>query len=135
MEKDFKQIQLGVDSIIGTKTIIRRKRKNNSDKKRELFFNLINSIEELNVRQNIMYGDLSIDFADYDEKFFNVIDMLIYMHFGKQCTELIGFYLYERTNVDGTINPVMLDNDEELILETPYDLWNLLCKINPKIDE
>jgi len=135
MEKDFKQIQLGVDSIIGTKTIIRRKRKNNSDKKRELFFNMINAIEELNVRQNIMYGDLSIDFADYDEKFFNVIDMLIYMHFGKQCTELIGFYLYERTNVDGTINPVMLDNDEELILETPYDLWNLLCKINPKIDE
>jgi len=135
MERDFKQIQLGVDSIIGTKTIIRRKRKNNADKKRELFFNLINGIEELNVRQNIMYGDLSLDFSDYDEKFFTVIDMLIYMHFGKQCTELIGFYLYERTNVDGTINPVLLDNDEELILETPYDLWNLLCKINPKIDE
>ena len=61
MEKDFKQIQLGVDSIIGTKTIIRRKRKNTSDKNRELFFNLINSIDELNVRQNIMYADLSLD--------------------------------------------------------------------------
>lgn len=135
MEKDFKQIQLGVDSIIGTKTIIRRRKKNNSDKNRELFFNVINSIEELNVRQNLMYGDLSLDFADYDEKFFEVIDMLIYMNFGKQCTEVIGFYLYERMNADGTLNPIMVDDNQELFLENPYDLWNLLCKINPKIHE
>ena len=135
MEKDYKQIQLGVDSIIGTKTIIRRKKKSTADKKRELFFNIINGIDELNVRQNIMYGDLSLDFADYDEKFFTVVDMLIYMHFGKQCTELIGFYLYERINVDGTINPVIVNDNEEVLLETPYDLWNLICKVNPKIDE
>lgn len=135
MEKDFKQIQLGVDSIIGTKTIIRRRKKNNSDKNRELFFNVINSIEELNVRQNLMYGDLNLDFADYDEKFFEVIDTLIYMNFGKQCTEVIGFYLYERMNADGTLNPIMVDDNQELFLENPYDLWNLLCKINPKIDE
>lgn len=135
MEKDFKQIQLGVDSIIGTKTIIRRRKKNNSDKNRELFFNVINSIEELNVRQNLMYGDLNLDFADYDEKFFEVIDTLIYMNFGKQCTEVIGFYLYERMNADGTLNPIMVDDNKELFLENPYDLWNLLCKINPKIDE
>ena len=32
MEKDYKQIQLGVDSIIGTKTIIRRKKKSTADK-------------------------------------------------------------------------------------------------------
>lgn len=135
MDKDYKQIQLGVDSIIGTKTIIRRKRKSTADKKRELFFNIINGIDELNVRQNIMYGDLNLDFADYDEKFFTVIDMLIYMHFSKQCTELIGFYLYERINVDGTINPVIVNDNEEVLLETPYDLWNLICKVNPKIDE
>ena len=61
--------------------------------------------------------------------------MLIYMHFGKQCTELIGFYLYERINADGTINPVIVNDNEEVILETPYDLWNLICKVNPKVDE
>ena len=104
MEKDFKQIQLGVDSILGTKTLIRRKRKSNSDKKREIFFNLINSIDELTVRQNLMYADLNLDFSNYDEKFFTVIDALLYMHFGKQCMEVISFYLYERLNADGTMN-------------------------------
>ena len=135
MEKDFKQIQLGVDSIINTKTIIRRRKKSTSDKKREIFFNLINSIEELNVRQNIMYGDLNIDFSNYDEKFFSVIDTLLYMNFGTQCTDVIGFYLYERINPDGSINPLIVNEVEELFLNSPYDLWNIMCQINPKLHE
>jgi len=135
MEKDFKQIQLGVDAILGTKTLIRRKRKSNSDKKREMFYNLMNSIEELNVRQNLMYADLNLDFSNYDEKFFTVIDALLFMHFGKECMEVISFYLYERVNADGTLNPILDEEDQEIILNNPYELWNLLCQINTKLDE
>jgi hypothetical protein len=135
MEKDFKQIQLGVDSILGTKTLIRRKRKSNSDKKREMFYNLMNSIEELNVRQNLMYADLNLDFSNYDEKFFTVIDALLFMHFGKDCMEVISFYLYERVNADGTLNAILDEEDQEIILNNPYELWNLLCQINTKLDE
>lgn len=135
MEKDFKQIQLGVDAILGTKTLIRRKRKSNSDKKREMFYNLMNSIEELNVRQNLMYADLNLDFSNYDEKFFTVIDALLFMHFGKDCMEVISFYLYERVNADGTLNAILDEEDQEIILNNPYELWNLLCQINTKLDE
>jgi hypothetical protein len=135
MEKDFKQIQLGVDSILGTKTLIRRKRKSNSDKKREMFYNLMNSIEELNVRQNLMYADLNLDFSNYDEKFFTVIDALLFMHFGKDCMEVISFYLYERVNADGTLNAILDEEDQEIILNNPYELWNLLCQLNTKLDE
>jgi len=135
MEKDFKQIQLGVDSILGTKTLIRRKRKSNSDKKREAFYNLINSIDELNVRQNLMYADLNLDFSNYDEKFFTVIDTLLFMNFGKECMEVISFYLYERVNADGTLNAILDEEDQEIILNNPYELWNLLCQINTKLDE
>jgi len=135
MEKDFKQIQLGVDSILGTKTLIRRKRRSNSDKKREMFYNLMNSIEELNVRQNLMYADLNLDFSNYDEKFFTVIDALLFMHFGKECMEVISFYLYERVNADGTLNAILDEEDQEIILNNPYELWNLLCQLNTKLDE
>jgi hypothetical protein len=134
MEKDYKQIQLGVESIINTKTLIRRRKKSSSDKKRETFFTLITSIEELNVRQNIMYADLSLDFSNYDEKFFTVIDTLLYLHFGTQCTDVIGFYLYDRFNSDGSVNPLIVNDTEEVFLNTPYDLWNMMCQINPKLD-
>lgn len=135
MEKEYKQVQLGVDEILGTKTLIRRKRKSVLDKKRELFFNVIVMMEEIFVRQNLVYADLNLDFTNYDEKFFTIIDMLLYMNFGKQCMELIAFYLYDRVNADGTINPLLINDDEELILNNPTDLWNLMCKVNPKIDE
>ena len=135
MEKEYKQVQFGIDYILGTKTLIRRKKKSASDKKRELFFNTITSLEELIVRQNLVYADLDLDFSNYDEKFFNVIDMLIFTNFGKQGMELIGFYLYDRLNGDGTQNPVIVNDTEEVFLNNPYDLWNLICKINPKIDE
>jgi hypothetical protein len=135
MEKEYKQVQLGVDEILGTKTLIRRKRKSVLDKKRELFFNVIVMMEELFVRQNLVYADLNLDFSNYDEKFFTIIDMLLYMNFGKQCMELIAFYLYDRVNADGTINALIINDDEELFLNNPTDLWNLMCKVNPKIDE
>ena len=125
MEKEYKQVQLGVDSILGTKTLIRRKRKSVLDKKRELFFNVIVMMEELFVRQNLVYADLNLDFSNYDEKFFTIIDMLLYMNFGKQCMELIAFYLYDRVNADGTINALLVNDDEELFLNNPTDLWNL----------
>ena len=135
MEKEYKQVQLAVDDILGTKTLIRRKRKSVLDKKRELFFNVIVMMEEIFVRQNLVYADLNLDFTNYDEKFFTIIDMLLYMNFGKQCMELIAFYLYDRVNADGTINPLLINDDEELVLNNPTDLWNLMCKVNPKIDE
>jgi hypothetical protein len=49
--------------------------------------------------------------------------------------ELIGFYLYDRVNSDGTMNPIIVNDKDEVILNNPTDLWNLMCKVNPKIDE
>jgi hypothetical protein len=134
MENEYKQIQLGVDEILSTNTVVRRKKRSSSDKKRETFFQLINSIEELNIRQHIMYADLQLDFSNYDEKFFTIIDTLLYLNFGKQCTEVITFYLYDRINPDGTQNALIVNDSQELFLNSPYDLWNLLCQINPKLD-
>lgn len=135
MEKDFKQIQLGVDQILNTKTILRRKKRTISEKKRELFANLIMTLEDIRVRQTLVYAELGLDFSTYDEKFYSAIDMLINMSFGGKCADVVGFYIYDRVNPDGSINPLIINNSENVVLESPYDLWNLLCKINPKLNE
>lgn len=135
MEKDFKQIQLGVDQILNTKTILRRKKRTISEKKRELFANLIMTLEDIRVRQTLVYAELGLDFSTYDEKFYSAIDMLINMSFGGKCADVVGFYIYDRVNPDGSINPLTINDKENIVLESPYDLWNLLCKINPKLNE
>lgn len=135
MIEDYREVKLAVDKILQTNSVIRRKKRNESEKKRELFCSVINSIEELNIRGSLAFADLQLDMEKYDEKFFEVIDSLIYISFGKECAELIGFYLWNRINQDGTINPIMTDTEEEIFLESPYQLYDLLSKINPKLHE
>jgi hypothetical protein len=135
MIEDFKEIKTAVDELLKTTAVIRRKKKNESDKKRELFCHVINSIEELNIRGSLAFADLQLDLEKYDEKFFQVIDSLVYISFGKESSELISFYLWNRVNTDGSINPVLDEDGNEIFIENPYELYDIICKINPKLND
>jgi hypothetical protein len=135
MADNFKEVQTAVDNMLNVKSYVRRKKKTQSDKKKEMFVQMINSLDEIFVRQGLMYADMDVDMFKYDEKFLAVIDVMIYFHFGEACADVIAFYLYDRQNPDGTLNPILDENDTEIILQNPYDLWNLLVMINPKIQD
>ena len=135
MEQGLTEIQLAINNILNVKSLIRRKKKTQSDKRKELFISIINSIEQIINRQTLMYAELQLDFASYDEAFLDTIDALIILHFGKEGEEVVGYYLWERINADGSINPLLDENDNVILLETATDLWNLLLKLNPKHDE
>lgn len=132
---EFREIQNAVDKLLNVKTVAKRKKRNESDKKRELFFTIVQNVEEILVRQNLLYADIQIDFSAYDEKFFQIIDQLLDLNFGPKGAHLIGYYLYDRMNPDGTINPILTEDGRELILTDPYQLWELLKAVNPKISE
>ena len=83
MEQHLTEIQSAINEILNVKSLVRRKKKSQSDKKRELFITIINSIEQLLSRQQLMYADLQLDFSKYDEPFFDTIDALLILHFGK----------------------------------------------------
>jgi hypothetical protein len=135
MADNFKEVQTAVDNMLNVKSYVRRKKKTQSDKKKEMFVQMINSLDEIFVRQGLMYADMDMDMFKYDEKFLAVIDVMFYLHFGEACSDVIAFYLYDRQNPDGTLNPILDENDTEIILQNPYDLWNLLVMINHKIQD
>ena len=135
MEQGLTEIQVAINNILNIKSLIRRKKKTQTDKRKELFISIINSIEQIINRQTLMYADLQLDFATYDEAFLDTIDALIILHFGKEGAEVIGYYLWERLNPDGSINPLLDEDDNVIILENANDLWNLILKLNPKNNE
>jgi hypothetical protein len=134
--EQFKELKIAIDSILNTSSIVRRRKRSESDKKMELFKQVINGLEEIQARAYIASYELNIDMNNYDEKFLEVIDALIYINYGKDCYQLVSFYLFERINPDdGTINPVLIEETgEEVFLENPYDLYNLMRRVNPKIE-
>ena len=134
MEKELTEIQLAINSLLNVKSLVRRKKKKQEDKKKELFISILNSIEQLSNRQNLMYVDLQLDFTEYDERFLEIIDALILLHFGKDATELIGWYLWDRVNPDGSLNYLEDTEGNQFTLENTNELWEVLVTLNPALN-
>ena len=133
MSNDFRNVQTAVDGLLNIKSVVRRRKKTEQNKKKEMFTQIINGLEEAIIRSNIAMIDFGLDYSAYDETFLNVIDSLLYMNFGKDAAELISYYLWDRMNPDGSINPIFDEDEKEILLQDAHQLWELLCKLNPKL--
>jgi hypothetical protein len=131
--EDFKNIQEAVNSVLNIQSFIKRKTQRGPEKKKETFVRIINMLEETIVRSNIMYTDLQIDMSKYDEKFYTVIDYFILSTYGPDCFDLISFYLWERISDEGEPLTLVDTFGNEINMASPYDLWDLVVKINPKL--
>ena len=128
-KKHAEGVKKSIDDILGSDTYLKPKRKTDDDLNREKFETVIRTLEEIEARSVIMMGDLELDFTAYDEKFYQVIDGLLSMHYNKDAVEVIFFYLYERFNPDGTMNG-LIDKDEKRVeLNSPSDLWEIVKQI------
>jgi hypothetical protein len=125
-------IKKSVEDIIGSNTVLKRKRKTEEDINRESFEKIILLMEEIQTRGVLLQADLGLDYSNYDEKFYEIIDRLFQIHFGKEAAEVIFFYAYERINPDGSINELMDENSQIVILNSPTDLWYLVNHIKNK---
>jgi hypothetical protein len=122
-------IKKSIETIIGTNTILKRKKKSEEDIQREHFLKVIQLMDELQVRSNILNVDLKLNFYDYDSKFYEIIDRMFILQYGEDICEIIFFYVYERLNPDGTINSLQDQEENEIILNNPFELWDLIDKI------
>jgi hypothetical protein len=126
---DFNSIKKAVDSLLKINSTVKRKKKAHIEKQKDLFINIINALQASQVRSNILYNDLKLDYANYDELFYQIIDSLILLHFGNEGYELISFYLYEKSTPDGEMLEMYNDDEEIIPTETPEDIWNILMTL------
>jgi len=128
-------VKQSIESIIGTNTVLRRKKKSEEDINKETFEKIIRTIEEIQVRSALLHSELGLDYANYDEKFYEIIDNLIVMYFGKEASELIFYYIYERISPNGSINELIDQNDQVVPLNNVNDLWVLVNHIKNKTNK
>ena len=125
-EKHAQGIKQTLETMIGTDLSLKRKKKSEHDLNRELFEKIIIALERANIRTALVGTEFEIDLSKYDETFYEVIDNLMVMQFGKQAAEVIFFYVYERINPDGSINELRDINDNPIVLNSPAELWDLI---------
>jgi len=125
-EQHAQGVRQTLETMIGTDLSLKRKKKSEYDLNKELFEKIIIALERTNIRTALVGTEFNIDLSKYDETFYEVIDNLMLMQFGKQASEVIFFYVYERMNPDGTINELRDTNDTPIVLNNPTDLWDLI---------
>jgi hypothetical protein len=131
-EEHTQGIKQSIESIIGTDTTLRRKRKTEEDLNRESFEKIMLLMDEIQVRSALLHSELGLDYSNYDEKFYEIIDRMFTLNFGREAAEVIFFYVYERINPDGTINSMVDQNNEIVHINSPSDLWYLVNHIKNK---
>jgi hypothetical protein len=125
-------IKQSIENIIGSDTILKHKKKTEEDVQRESFEKIILLMDQIQTRGVLLHAELGLDYSNYDEKFYEIIDRLFAMHFGREAAEVIFFYIYERQNPDGSVNELKDQNNEVIILQNPTDLWYLINHIKNK---
>ena len=135
MSKDpLNSLKQSLDQLLQADTSIKRKNKKSYDKKRDLFINVVNQFEHAITKSYLLEKDYKIDMSKYEENFYQIIDSLVLLSFGKDVYELLSFYFYERYNPDGSENGLIIEEtDEEIFVKDATELWDLIIRIKPDI--
>ena len=126
-EDSVRKIQKSINDILGIKSGLVKKRPSVKAKRRELFNTVLTGLAQVNGRSLGLKHDYSIDFIEYDEPFFNVIESLLDLQFNKQQKSIIEWYLYDKILPTGEVLILTnKDTGEEIPTETPDDIWELV---------
>ena len=126
-DDSVKKIQKSINDILGIKSGLVKKRPSVKAKRRELFNTVLTGLPQVNGRSLGLKHDYHIDFIEYDEIFFSVIEALLDLQFNRQQKSIIEWYLYDKILPTG--ETLILTNQktgEEIPTDTPDDIWDLV---------
>ena len=93
---------------------------------KEIFIDMVDTLDQCWARTNFLHDHLKIDFYNYEESYYNVIEDLIFLKYGEELGNLILWYVYDRFDADGKILGLDITfpgkEKKMFILKTPTDL-------------
>ena len=121
------QLKKDLKNFLKIKGNVTRSRPVKGQIKKEHFCRFIENYKFANDRALMLKTDFQVDFVHFEEPFVQAIESLLKLHFNKNQSQLIEWWLYEKFNQqDGTV--LQLNNtetEEEIPSDTPEDLWIL----------
>lgn len=123
----IEEIRKSIEQVLEVDLEIKRKSFSKEEFNQVYFCKIIDNIEFLYQRTQAVLYHTKIDLIDYEENFYEIIEMLLEMNFSQEEMEIINYYLFGRFNDDGTTN-TLIDKrtNDVIILESSEDLWNVL---------
>ena len=128
MAEKNEQLKKDLKNILKIKGNVTRSRPVKGQIKKEHFCRFLENYKFANDRALMLKTDFQVDFVHFEEPFVQAIESLLKLHFNKNQSQLIEWWLYEKfSQQDGTV--LQLNNtetEEEIPSDTPEELWGLL---------
>lgn len=106
---------------------------NNKSEEKEMFISVVSTLEQCWLRTNIIHTQLGVDFYNYEQHYFTMIEDLLYLKYGETVSTLVLWYVYDRYDQDGDLLAIDVKIGDkpkkQYLLKTPLDLWILVEKI------
>jgi hypothetical protein len=106
-----------------------------SNNTKQFFIDIVTLFDGV-YQRTIEMDIFGINMETYDDGFYILIENLILKTYGEWKTELILWYIYDRLNENEELMPLTLQeeeqDEEEIFVETPEQLWDLIKKIDKK---
>lgn len=101
-------------------------------KEKEIFIENVDLLEQCIKRTEVLAMGLSIDLIDYEDPFWVVIENMFLLMYGEVVYELVFWYLYDRIDEDGKLNPLIFEEEgkepKEIKIKNSSDLWKFIEK-------
>jgi hypothetical protein len=111
-----------------------RTKKQETYTEKDIFIETIDLLYSTWIRSNKAYEMYKINLLEYEEPFYQIIENCLLIKYDLSKTEIILWYIFGREDEEGNILPLIFQvdgkDDEELIINNPSDLWNLLEKLD-----
>jgi hypothetical protein len=118
----------------GTKLRVTDSSKNAENKEKLLFIRLVTELDNCWVRTSFLHSQLKVDFWNYEEHFYHIIEDLIYLHFDEWKADLILWFVYDRIDAEGNILDLEITPEgkpaKKYKLKTAEELWKIIEKID-----
>lgn len=122
-------VQISIDKILGSNTILKRVKKTTDDHRKNLFIAIIEDLIALDIRDQELDRSFYLDLNKYNSPFYSVINSLFQLSFTKEQTNLIFFYLYERITPEGYLLDVTDKTGSVLDISSPAKLYEEVKKL------
>ena len=108
--------------------------RNKQSQEKDVFVEFVSMLDVCWAKTNFLHDHLKIDFYNYEESYYSIIEDLIYLKYGDEVGALILWYVYDRFDSEGNLQKLEVTipgkTKKVYTLKTALDLWDLIDKIN-----
>jgi len=120
-----------LSELIGKGVQVKEKEKSIKKLEEEYFMALIEELCQIDASSAIV-SSLGINLVDYEDRFIRVFEMTLTKIYGEVKASIILWWVFESIEPDGSILPLIDENNKKHIIKTPTQLYKFLKQYDGK---